>query len=403
MNDVSTRVLLVGGWLAASPQSAIRFDVEIAGGAIRSLRSWSDASDFTRATVVNVAGHLLLPGLINAHDHLEFNLFPRLGRGPYPNAEEWARDIYRPDLSPVSEQLSVPKDLRLWWGGLKNLLSGVTTVFHHNPWSPVFESAFPVSVVRRYGWAHSLTFSNDVSEAFAGTCPQTPFVIHLGEGTDAHSQEEVFQLDRMGALDYRTVLVHGVAFSDRGHDLWQERGASLVWCPTSNQFTLGATLSASSVSRMDRIALGSDSALTGRGTLIEEIQEARAVGVSASSIYRMVTESAAEILRLDKGEGCVQPGAVANLLAIPFEGQTPAEAVANIGLDDIAMVLVSGRLHLASSEMAARWPLQDTDSLEWIVVEGVRKKVRAPVSWLIAETSRFLRDGIHLAGRRVAA
>ena len=47
----------------------------------------------------------VMPGLVNAHDHLEFALFPRLGRGPYPNAEAWARDIYHPEESPVREHL----------------------------------------------------------------------------------------------------------------------------------------------------------------------------------------------------------------------------------------------------------------------------------------------------------
>jgi hypothetical protein len=87
-------------------------------------------------------------------DHLEFNLFPRLGRGPYPNAGEWARDIYHPDRSPIREQLRVPKTVRLWWGALKNLLSGVTTVCHHNPYErEVFGAAFRCTV-RRFSRAH---------------------------------------------------------------------------------------------------------------------------------------------------------------------------------------------------------------------------------------------------------
>src|ERR1043165_5907685 len=33
------------------------------------------------------------PGLINSHDHLDFNLFPLLANRVYNNYTEWARDI----------------------------------------------------------------------------------------------------------------------------------------------------------------------------------------------------------------------------------------------------------------------------------------------------------------------
>jgi cytosine/adenosine deaminase-related metal-dependent hydrolase len=32
---------------------------------------------------LNRSGHLIVPGLIDSHDHLEFNLFPRLVRGVF--------------------------------------------------------------------------------------------------------------------------------------------------------------------------------------------------------------------------------------------------------------------------------------------------------------------------------
>jgi len=120
-------------------------DIEIRAGRIAGLRRPGER--IRSVPRVDVRGCVILPGLINAHDHLEFNLFPRLGRGPYPDARAWARDIYHPKQSPVRDHLRVPPPVRLRWGGIKNLLSGVTTVCHHNPYEArVFEREFPVRV-----------------------------------------------------------------------------------------------------------------------------------------------------------------------------------------------------------------------------------------------------------------
>src|SRR5712671_2457930 len=118
---------------------------------------------------VDLTGLRIFPGLVNAHDHLEFALFPQLGNGIYPNATAWARDIYHPDRSPVREHVRIPKQLRLLWGGLRNLAAGVTTVSHHNPYDPCFDEDFPVRVVERYGWSHSFSFGDDVAACHART------------------------------------------------------------------------------------------------------------------------------------------------------------------------------------------------------------------------------------------
>ncbi len=134
---------ITGARVATGPSSSIRRDVTVSGESPRDL---------------DLSGHLILPGLINSHDHLEFNLFPRLGNRLYANASEWASDIFRPESSPVLEHLTVPERRSAESGvGLRNLLSGVTTVAHHNPCEvAVFDRNFPrCVVVRQFGWAHS--------------------------------------------------------------------------------------------------------------------------------------------------------------------------------------------------------------------------------------------------------
>src|SRR5271168_388074 len=139
----------------------------IEDGHIASIREDADAS----APTLDLGGYVLLPGLINAHDHLEFGLFPKLGRPAgtpsYRNSPEWGEEIHQVHSGIIERYKQIPKTTRLWWGAIRNLLCGVTTVCHHNPLhADLTLRDFPVRVLSRFGWSHSLALDPHLAETF---------------------------------------------------------------------------------------------------------------------------------------------------------------------------------------------------------------------------------------------
>jgi len=383
-------MILSGARVARGPSKAALVDVTIKRGIIDALGQAPGGLD--------LRGHMILPGLINAHDHLEFNLFPRLGRGPYPNATAWANDVYRPGESPVREHRRVAKRVRLFWGGLKNLVSGATTVCHHNPFDrEVFNPRFPVRVVREFGWAHSLAFSADLTDRYRRTSRGRPFIVHAAEATDSTGAEEIRTLNRMGVLD-GAVLVHGVAIDANGWRLLRERGSSLIVCPVSNVFTLHQTLRRFAPGV--KVALGTDSALTALGDLLDALRFAlRECRVTPARLYRMVTEEAAAVLRLKRGEGAIREGGVADLTVIRDTGLPPAEVL--LSARQVELVIIGGRIRLMSERLAKR--LGAPPHFEQIHVAGRgRMLIDAPVLELYRSAASVLPQPVRLAGKAIA-
>jgi cytosine/adenosine deaminase-related metal-dependent hydrolase len=387
-------MILRGARIALNAAEAVRLDLGIEGAALQLPPHTVTGPD------LNLGDFLILPGLINAHDHLEFNLFPRLGSGPYSNATAWAKDIHRPDEPPICEHLKLAKPLRLLWGGVKNLICGVTTVLHHNPYDPIFDHGFPIRVVRRFGWSHSLAFSHDMAGDRARTPPEAPFLIHACEGTDAEATAELYRLDAAGVLGPATVLVHGVALDRAGLELVKKRGISLVWCPSSNHFTLGRTLSREALNFGIPIVLGTDSALSAAGDLIDEIEVARN-DVTAERLYEMVTESAARVLRLSSGEGTIRDGGVADLVILRDWGVGPAKAIFGIHPE---AVFVGGRIKLISLPLAQRLPQPMIRNLQPVRIEGRGQwLIDCDMPMLMEACNHVFGEQFRLAGKAVAA
>jgi hypothetical protein len=242
-------------------------------------------------------GWAVIRPLINAHDHLELNHFPRTRpRESYASAHDWGRDVNALlDEEPYRSLRIAPLRDRVFIGGLKNLLSGALTVVHHNPpHRPLFDRTFPVCVVRPTAWAHSLGFSTpeEIQRAWRFRKRGTPFFIHAAEGTDARAADELRQLEALGCIDADTVLIHGVGMSDVDIVRIAGRVRALVWCPSTNRYLLNARAPVERwLNAGGRVALGSDSRLTADGDLCDEAAFAHQV-FSQQDVERFIHEAA---------------------------------------------------------------------------------------------------------------
>jgi cytosine/adenosine deaminase-related metal-dependent hydrolase/SAM-dependent methyltransferase len=396
---------LYGGRFAFGPAESTVAEMRIQDSRIDEICGAASDQSFSLSTGpgIDLRGYMLLPGLINAHDHLEFALFPRLGKGDYNNFLEWAEDIHRSHAAEIACHRQVPKDVRLWWGGIRNLLCGVTTVCHHNPYDPnVFTKDFPVRVLRNYGWAHSLLLEPGAALKKKTTPKGQPFLIHLAEGIDEQSRQEIFDLHRAGALDKNTVIIHGLGLAEEGSAALRAADAGLIWCPSSNLFLFGRSMPASDIAKFPKVSLGSDSPLTAEGDFLDEVRCAHEVlQTPAPDLYRYVTRQPAQLLGLKNGECTFRMGGIADLFAVRDTGSSPAQTLCRLSHRDVELVLLGGRVQLASAELKKRLPDSACAGLQPLSVEGILRWVRAPLERLFLNTEAHLDGPIYLGGKQV--
>jgi cytosine/adenosine deaminase-related metal-dependent hydrolase len=315
---------------------------------------------------IDLRGHFVFPGLVNAHDHLQLNCIPPLPHGaPFANSYEWidAFEAHRA-TDAVAEAVRIPTDLRHRHGGLKNLLSGVTLVAHHDPWHAAFDECdFPVSVLSAFGWSHSLRlggaspvaapkYGPAVDTSFLTTPSTNPWFIHLAEGVDGVAGGELGVLEDVGCLSQNTVIVHGVGLTH--HDIQRvvDSGASVVWCPSSNLGMFGRTLDSTHAFDAGRVGLGTDSRLTGARDLLEELGIAAAnSSLTPRALVDLVTIGGAAVLRVPDAGG-LQIGQRSDCIIVRDDGD-PFETLLRASRSSVRAVVRRSAPVIADRDFAA--------------------------------------------------
>jgi cytosine/adenosine deaminase-related metal-dependent hydrolase len=212
---------------------------------------------------------------------------------------------------------------------------------------------FPVRVVKHYRWSHSLLLDGDaVEHAYRRAPKKWPWMIHLAEGTDLEAAAELERLERLHCLGANTVIVHGVGLREIDQTKLIEKGGALIWCPSSNYFMLGRTAKVKAFVDAKRVALGSDSRLSGDRDLLAELNVAHQTKqVKANELFHMVTSDAASILRLPHA-GKIKKGFPADLVIFPLKVPQPFENIVTACRADLRLVMISGRPVIGDSDLA---------------------------------------------------
>lgn len=297
------------------------------------------------ALKIDLEGCILRPGRVNAHDHLELNHYPRSKfLDCYPNAHLWGEDMNaRLDHEPYRSLKAYPLEDRCFIGGLKNLLSGVTTVAHHNPpHRCLFRQDFPVRVLKNYGWAHSLRFTAeaDILHSYRATPPSQPWFIHLAEGTDQLAASEYSRLKSLGCVGPNTVLIHGVGLTPQDIADAAPKVRGLVICPTTNAYLLGQYPPVAEwIAAGGKYALGSDSRLTADGTLLDE----------EAALNRLFSQ----------GDASCPPSSESHILGDPrlahLEPGAYADVIVSEGTD-VKLVIRAGVPQFGDPDLMAKFP-----------------------------------------------
>jgi cytosine/adenosine deaminase-related metal-dependent hydrolase len=338
--------------------------------------------EFAGGPVEDLGNVAILPGLVNAHTHLELSWM----RGQVPpgtSMPQWAsrlmalrRTVSSEPPEPIVDAIAEARasgtclvgDVTNTFATFEPLLdSDLSAVLFRellgfsapDPEGLVKQVSEQIADLTPVEWLRPClvphapySVSPGLLQAIARASRGRPFSIHLGESAqEVEFLQEgtgewrvllealnvwnpswtppacgpVEYLQRLGLVDANLVAVHGVQFTDGDLSRLASAGATVVACPRSNTWT-GAgdppveRFYASGV----RVAVGTDSLASVENlNLFAELAAVRrlAPGVSAGRLLESATRAGATALGFQADFGSIEPGKRAQLLAVRLPDQ----------------------------------------------------------------------------------
>jgi cytosine/adenosine deaminase-related metal-dependent hydrolase len=327
---------------------------------------------------------IVFPGIINSHDHSDFNLFPQLGNNTYHNYTEWGNFIHQQYKQEIADILKIPVELRTKWGLYRNLLCGVTTVVNHGD-KPMIKDA-PITVLDKEQSLHSVHFEKKWRKRLNHPFKKNiPVVIHTGEGTDQLATDEIDQLIRWNLFNRTLIGIHGVAMTPKQAKNFK----ALVWCPKSNFYLLSKTAPIDKLKSELTVLFGTDSTLTGDWNIWEHIRLAKSTGMlNNTELLQHFTNNPASVWGINAGN--IMPGYNADLVVARLKNeQDTMDSLFAVNPADILLVMHEGSIKLFDELLYSQLSDLPKANYSKIAINGAYKYVYGDLPGLMKEIHQY--------------
>src|SRR4051812_20068439 len=344
-----------GPWRELAPRAKPAEPVALGGQVITAdgaAHGWVVVQDGTIAQVSKTkpqgvltldTGGVILPGLLDLHNHPEFNVFaawepPQVFENRYIwRSSAIYHQLVRDPQNALLKAVKLKVETR--YAEIRALIGGVTAIqgasgkdrsrseaLVRNVDLQIFGGRRAQAMIdlpsgkSGRGWEQLQTVLGAIENKTIDA-----FYLHLCEGRADNQRmaTEWQHFVEFGALTPATVVIHGTALSKDNLGDLRDGGAKLVWSPQSNLRLYEETTRAADALDLGLpVALGADWMPTGSQSLLAEMKVARRVlaeqghPITNEALVRMVTSGAAEIAGVGDKLGTIAEGRPADLVVM---------------------------------------------------------------------------------------
>ncbi|MFD7157994.1 amidohydrolase family protein [Kribbella sp. NPDC059898] len=312
------------------------------------------------------AGGLVLPGLIDLHNHLMYNSLPLWTepsrKVPWTSHNQWGgAPTYSARISQPARLLGAAAGRALLRYVETRAIVGGTTSIQGNPRGAVPPDDDLVRNVdsEKLGthddFIRVSTLVADSKEALTpyatAVAAGRGFIAHSAEGSDPKLRSEFRLLEDVGVVKPQLVAIHGTALNADDFAALKTGNSSMVWSPFSNLWLYGATADVRTAHAAGvRLCLGSDWGPSGTRNVLWELKVAdlwnRTEAVfTDEDLVRMLTSNPGDALTevWPRPVGRLEPGALADLIVVRRRAADPYRSLIASTEADIRLVVIGGR------------------------------------------------------------